>query len=132
MPITYAFHPDIGLVRTRFTGVVTSDEFVDLYHTMLHDADFVPGSNELADLRELESLDVSAAALRTVESVTRERYAGTDEAFRTAVIAPRDQAYGIARMYEAFAEQGPENVRVCRTLEEALKWLGLEPGQADL
>lgn len=129
MAVDYTIHPDLRIVVTRFVDVVTDDEFVGLYRDVFADSDYALGTNELADLREVTSLDVSARALRRVESITRERYGQSSEKFRSAVLAPRDHAYGIGRMYEVFAEEGPENVRVCREVEEALEWLGL-PGDA--
>lgn len=132
MPITYEIHGDLGLVVTRFTGRVTDEEFVGLYDRMLNDEDYDLGTNELADLRRTDDLSLSALALRRVEEITRRRYADSGQGFRTAILAPRDQSYGVGRMYEVFAEEGPENVRVCRTPEEALEWLHLPPDAIDL
>ena len=132
MPITYEMVGDLHLVLTRYTGRVGDDEFVDLYRRLFDDPAYTLGTSELADLREVESLDLSASALRKVEPMTQDRYAGTDRNFRTAILAPRDQQYGIGRMYEAFAEEGPENVRVCRTPTEALVWLQLDEDAVDL
>jgi len=44
---------------------------------------------------------------------------------RTAVIAPDDLQYGLARMSEAFSkmESAPYSFRAFRTREEALQWL---------
>ncbi|MDX1675425.1 MAG: hypothetical protein R3314_11580 [Longimicrobiales bacterium] len=117
---------------THFSGRVTDDEFVELYRSMFADDAYELGTNELADLRGVDDLDLSAQALRRVEELTEERYAGSDIGFRTAIIAPRDKSYGIGRMYEVFAEQGPENVRVCRDVSEALAWLDLEPDAVEL
>lgn len=132
MPITYTIHRELGLVVTRFTGHVADEEFVELYRTLLQDDDYALGTNELADLRAVEDLDLSAGALRRVEALTAKRYAGSPAGFRTAIIAPRDQAYGIGRMYEVFAEEGPENVRVCRDPADALEWLELDPDALEL
>ena len=132
MPIRYTIHHDLGLVVTYFSGRVSDGEFIDLYRALLNDEDYVPGTDELADLRDVESLNLSALALRRVEELTEERYAGTGASFRTAIVAPRDQAYGIGRMYEVFAEEDPENVRVCRDIEDALEWLDVAPDALDL
>lgn len=132
MPITYVIHLELRLVVTRFAGRVTDVEFVDLYSRLMADPDYELGTNELADLRKVESLDLSAAGLRRVEEITEERYAGSDASFRTAILAPRDHPYGIGRMYEAFSEEGPENVSVCRDPESALAWLELDPDVIDL
>jgi len=132
MPIRYTIHRDLGVVVTHFSGYVTDDEFVDSYRLMLQDADYRPGTDELADLRGVADLNLSAAALRKVEELTEARYEGTNAAFRTAILAPRDQSYGIGRMYEVFAEGGPEHVRVCREVADALAWLHLETDALEL
>lgn len=132
MPIHYTIYADLRLVITRFTGRVTDAEFVELYAALMADDDYGLGTNELADLRDVDALDVSAAALRRVEEITEDRYAGSDASFRTAILASRDHPYGIGRMYEVFAEDGPEHVRVCRDPGTALSWLGLDPGEIDL
>lgn len=132
MSITFTIHPELGIVVSRFTGRVTDREFIDLYTRLYSDPGYVPGLNELADLRAIEELDVTVSALRRVEELARERYADADADFRTAVVATRDQAYGLARMYEVFAEGGPEDVRVCRSLAEALDWLDLDADAVDL
>ena len=131
MPINYTIHPDLRLVVTRMDGRPTDEEFVGAYEAIMDDAAYVPGMNEVADLRGAEGLDVSVEALRQVETLTRRRYAGSEASFRTAIIAPRDQTYGIGRMYEVFAEDGPENVRVCRTVDAAAEWLGLDVEDLD-
>jgi len=132
MPIRYTIHRDLSVVVTHFSGYITDNEFVDSYRLMLQDVDYVPGTNELADLRGVADLNLSAAALRRVEQLTEARYQGTGADFRTAILAPRDQSYGIGRMYEVFAEDGPEHVKVCREVAEALAWLDLEPDALEL
>lgn len=132
MPITYELLGDLSLVVTRFNGHVRDDEFLDLYRRLYADPAYELGMNELADVRDVELLDLSASALRAVERLTEDRYGGSGESFRTAILAPQDQQYGIGRMYEAFAAEGPENVRVCRTSGDALAWLDIEEDAVDL
>jgi hypothetical protein len=50
---------------------------------------------------------------------------------RLAIYAPTDISYGLGRMYQAHREmrsEGGRRVGVFRTMEEALAFLGLEPG----
>ena len=131
MPLSYTLHPSLDLVATRFVGVVTDDEFIALYRALFEDEGYRPGMNELADLRQVTSLDLSVAALRRVEYHTRMRYGPDGPAFRSALIAPGDLAYAIGRMYEIFATAGPEQVGVFRTADEAFACLGLDPMSPD-
>lgn len=126
MPARYALHPDLGVVVTRFQGAVTDEEFVGLYRALLADPLYREGTNELADLREIASFAITASALREVEAWTRRRYSGATTSFRTAIVAPSDLSFGIGRMYEVFAADGPEAVSVFRGAQMALRWLGLQ------
>jgi hypothetical protein len=44
---------------------------------------------------------------------------------RVAVVAPKDLSFGLARMYDAFADSIPWNFVVFRAMDAALAWLGL-------
>lgn len=127
MPASYTLHPDLGLLATRFIGVVDDDEFLELYRAIFADPAYVLGTNELADLTEAVELRFSARGMRRVEHLTRRVYHNEPEAFRTAVLAPSDLAFGIGRMYGALADGGPERVSVFRDADAAFTWLELEP-----
>src|SRR5262245_22008286 len=43
--------------------------------------------------------------------------------YRTAIVAPADVSYGLARMYEAYQEPTAGELRVFRSLDDALAWL---------
>lgn len=125
--VGYTLHPDLNLLATRFAGTVTDDEFVELYRTIFADPDYALGTNELADLREVEDIQLTTEALRKVEYLTRMKYGREGLVFRTALIAPSDSAFGVGRIYEVFASAGPEAVSVFRTAGEAFDHLGVEP-----
>jgi hypothetical protein len=44
-----------------------------------------------------------------------------------AIIASRDAVFGMARMFEVFAESYFRASRVFRTMDEGTRWLELEP-----
>ena len=126
MPSRYSIHGDQGLVVTHFEGVVDNGAFVPLYRALFGDPGYRLGMNELADLREVSRLDLTSAGLEEVRLLTERTYAGSDVLFRSAIVAPTDLSYGIARMYEMFSSDGPEKATVVRTLEEGLAVLGLD------
>ena len=126
MPASYSLHDDHGLVVTRFRGVIDNGVFIPLYRDLLSDPGYRLGMNELADLRDVSRLDLTSAGLEEVRLLTERAYAGSDASFRSAIVAPSDLSFGIARMYEIFSSEGPEKVTVVRTLEEGLAVLGLD------
>ncbi|KMY68528.1 hypothetical protein AAU61_02410 [Desulfocarbo indianensis] len=70
-----------------------------------------------ADLQRLATQDVRGL-IRFMEQNNFIRAEG-----RTALVAPRDADYGLARMGEVFAEGLPTQFGVFRSLEQALEWL---------
>jgi hypothetical protein len=52
----------------------------------------------------------------------------TGTPYRVAVIADKDVIYGLARVYEAFRDANPGEIRTFRAREEAEAWLGLPRG----
>jgi hypothetical protein len=42
------------------------------------------------------------------------------------MVASRDLAFGLARMYESLRAEAPERIKTFRTMEEARAWLGVE------
>ena len=124
MPVSYTIHPEHRVVATRFVDPVSDEDFYQLYRSIFADAGYRIGMCELADLRDAPHLNVSRGALRRVKELTEAVYRDGAEGFRTAIFAPYDLAFAVGRVYEAFMSGGPEQVRVSRSLEEALAWLG--------
>ncbi len=127
MPISCTIHADLGLLVTRYVGIVTNDEFVEVYRSVLGGSEFRHGFNELADFQEIKELNITADAMRNVSALVSHFYKGRSESTRTAVLAPRDDLYGIGRMYSAYADPDSEDVNVFKDASEAMRWLGLNP-----
>jgi hypothetical protein len=50
---------------------------------------------------------------------------------RLAIVAPRDELFGLGRMYEFLRGDSPVDVRVFRERKEAELWLGLSKDPAE-
>lgn len=124
MPIAHRFDPALRTLFVDFSGEINEAELVDAARKLAADPSIPPGRRELVDLSGIEATDVTAAALRRVAHI----YAETDvrpEESRVAIVAPGDLYYGLSRMYEAFREPSPLEIRVFRDLPEARAWLGI-------
>ncbi len=78
--------------------------------------------------------DASRLHFDRLEPAHFARFAGMvqDGDHRVAIVAGRDLAYGISRMYEAWTDQRRQRrLRVLRSTEEALRWLGADETAAD-
>ncbi|HEX6039855.1 hypothetical protein [Longimicrobium sp.] len=111
-----------GVRIAAFHGTVDGGELLHAYRTQLDHPDYDPSLDDLVDLREVEMLDVSAAALRELMSMFS-RVDALGYATRLAIVAHNDLGYGLGRMYEMMRDGAPEEVSVFRDLDEAFDWL---------
>ncbi len=82
-----------------------------------------PSFDHLVDLRGTTRLDVSTEGVHLVSM-----HSAFNEKSRRAIVAEKDEMFGVARMYQSLRElfKKPDQVRVFYTMEEARHWLGLD------
>ncbi len=116
--------------RVRYsivTGVVTDADLIAAYERVVADPDFDPTLNVLADTRGIERTEITAKGVQLLAQrrARDERWVAAKP--RVAIVATTDVVFGLARMYEAYGDREGDGKRylVCRTIEEARRWLGL-------
>lgn len=124
MTAGFRIFPRYNLIVTTFRDVVTTDEYVEVYRELTSNPDFTVEQVELVDFAAVTELRLEAQEIRTFASRVGERY--REDRVLTAMICSSDATFGLARMYQAFAElAGAETVQVFRERAPALEWLGL-------
>ena len=129
MPIMFYINRDEKLMVSRYAGNIFDEVFVNSYKTLLSDTKYKLGIDELVDTTELtKGIHITKIGIKEVQELVAQKYFNSKHTFRTAVVAPEDSFFGVARMYELYnEEEAPEQVMVFRTMLEALKWLKKEP-----
>lgn len=119
------FHIDIpaGYVRTIVSGIVDADQVVRYLGELHAHPDFSPDLPRLVDLREIDELVLTSAQIRSV--VVQVWRPGDDDGGRVALLADRDYVFGMLRMFSSLAEGGRTEYQAFRTLDRALRWLGV-------
>jgi len=121
MGIDLRIDSDAGILYTTLRGAVTVNEIVDAFNRLFKSPDFRPGLSGLADTRESQfsssQSDVRRLADLMIEN--RDRIGPS----RTAIVVDSDIDYGMARMYEVFAEQSMTETRVFKDIDQAMIWL---------
>ena len=130
MPIIYDTIPDEQIVVIRHIGDIPDSEFLTAYKELLGSPDFSVTPKLLVDLRQTTSKLRSTGALQELAVILIEKYRGSEERRKVAVIAPADLSFGLARMYEIFSADLPWEFGVFRDNDSALIWLG-SPGTLD-
>ena len=126
MPIDYLIDHDRRLVLAKGRGTLTHEDVFGYQREVWSRAE-VNGYNELVDMSQVVQI-----ALQSVERVRElaKLSAGMDahsSASKFAIVAPTAEAFGLGRMYETYRgldERSTKEVRVFRSLEEALEFLG--------
>jgi hypothetical protein len=121
LAVTYTIDPRNRLVQSHASGLVTAEDFLEHGKRLAEDPAFDPSFDQILDLREATQVELPTPALKGMASL-RLFTAGS----RRALVASRDLAFGLARMYESLRADAPESIKAFRTMEEARAWLGLE------
>jgi hypothetical protein len=127
MPWEHTIKPARRVIYTRMWGSVTLADFLGVPPALAADPQFDPSFSHILDLRDCARFDVSASDIAQLASRTILK----PSALR-AIVGNHDVIFGLARMYEIRRElvDSSAQIRVFRTLQEALTWLGLD--EADL
>lgn len=126
MPVGYKIDKEHKLVMSTAYGAVTREDIFFHQQRLAADPDFSPNFSQLADFTRMAKLEFNAADI--VSFATKTIFA--PEA-RRAIIAPDDEAFGLARMFEILRDtRGESGVRVFRTMEEGFDWIFPEGAQS--
>ena len=120
-----------GLLICRLVGQVGDEELLAGWRRIHDDPRSVDVLKRLVDPRQLEGAGLTAAALAAAARFSRDRCAGRGVTARTAFVAPKNVAFGLARMYEALMHGAGGEIMVFRKTEEACAWLGVAPELLD-
>ena len=131
MPIAIRVDPAHRLRYAAAHGVLTDADVLEGYGAALQDPAFDPAFNLVFDCTAVERLDVAPRTLERISQLVdrEDRAIPVGVRPRVAIVAPADATFGFARMYEMQREarNPPKDYRVCRTVDEAMEWLMVEP-----
>jgi len=126
--INYEIHQEADLIVFAPTESFSSSESVETWQDIFANPLFRKGMRTLliAAPGTLDRIDRQTVFTHRdyILKVIEQR--GTGEA---AMVAPADLEYGMLKMVQIFSEgAAPFDVRVFRSLDEALTWLGVSAG----
>lgn len=123
MPIQYQIDPARRRVYLTLSETITDGDLFAAYERLYADPAHRVGMDELTDCRAVERVEATTAGLVALAAATARMLDGAAQAWRVAIVAPSDVVFGMARMYEAFRSESPEQVRVFRDRAAAEAWL---------
>ncbi len=120
MPASYRIDVERRMIFSTATGVVTDEDLRGHRERILADPDFGASFDQLWNFQDAAKIDISATAVRQLA-----RARSYEPGVKRAIVTPSDLGYGLARMFQILHDEAPEDLRVFRDLEEAMKWLDL-------
>ena len=109
-------------VDVSLSGVITAQEILDGTRQILAHPNHAAFQAQLWRLHSVESLDVDADDLhRFIETVLAGPPRHPD--LKLAIVTDSQLAFGLARMYEAYADRTPWKTQVFYEVDDAERWL---------
>lgn len=121
MPISLNEDRTTRLLVIEGSGVFADDDFDATVTAILEHPDVAALNGVLVDLSGVTKVELSTRPIKAAAE-TFTNFEATQE-LKLAMVAPKDVAYGLARMYE-MARNAADTVRVFRDRDAALRWLG--------
>ena len=122
MPYRFDFDPTNRILRCRFSGHVTGDEFGDYLQVVGEYVVRTRPRGGVTDLSAVTSFDVTLEKIQALAN----RPPAVPLKHPRVIVASSDHVFGLARMFEIEAEGTRPNLHVVRTLREARAILGVQ------
>ena len=105
-----------------FEGVLTDDDFIKCFTEIVSLSIAEPNTSLLVDLSGIERISVQSGTVRRAADLFKPLSSNVTR--RVAIIAPREEMFGMARMYQLMRPPSQSELNVFRTAAGAKEWLG--------
>jgi hypothetical protein len=122
MPSEYQIDTDQRFIHVTYTGAFGVADILALQSTLAADPEFSPDFVVLTDLRAAEPMEATGTGIEHMAE--RSPFSA---ASKQAILVSIDLHFGLARMFEIFADRRNRVVQVFRDPEAAYAWLGVSP-----
>ena len=123
MPMTHWIDQEAQVVRLRCWGILTNEEMLTCVERMHGDPARRPGMPSLVDCRDIREMRVTPAGMEAAASIEQALVDPAGEPWAIAIIAPRDDAFRLGRIYQGLRVGSPAQVEVFRDAGDAEAWL---------
>jgi len=124
MPVRFSVMPNSKHVKVTLDGQITDEELFSSYRDFYMSKDWTPEMHKLCDLSNADLTGISPDCIIRIAEFTSGFFRDRGiESIRSAAYCPQDLDYGYIRMYQAYAQDSPEEMKVFRDLDEAKAWL---------
>jgi len=123
MPIDYRVDSARRVLIAEVVGRVTDDDLLAYGRALLDDPRAGEANHEFVDLRSVDASSIiTSQGVRALAQFWIDAYAKMSGG-RLAILAESDVSYGMARMYQSYRADGPDEIRIFRDEAEAWDWI---------
>jgi hypothetical protein len=112
-----------GMVRMECRGILTNEDVLDSLERLHGDPARQPGTPTFVDCRSIEEMRVTPAGMQAAATLKAALVDPGQLPWAVAIVAPQEEVFWVARIYEVLRVGSPESVRVFRDPCEAERWL---------
>lgn len=125
MPIKFLVHGEEGYFVSKWSGELTDQEIMDAWTEFLNGPEWRPGLNELADVSNADISRISSHVIKQLADYTTRFYEqhNMGRPVKAAIFAPKQEQYGMSRMYAGWTDDSSELIRFFDDIAKAKKWL---------
>jgi hypothetical protein len=120
MSITAIYNDHNSLILT-YSGVVSGNKIVEMVSSIFNDDRFASLKYWISDLTQCE-LQIDTLQVKKLVELTKIAVPKNQKII-IVIVAPDQLAYGFSRMYEILCCNAGFKTFVCKSLDEAEKWL---------
>jgi hypothetical protein len=123
---SFNIFPEKNLIVYRPVGIISATDIIDYIQNVVKDHKFKEGLIEYIDLSQVEDWKLAHQEVEKVTYVDSNGMGTVKKINKCAIFAPSDIAFGMARMYQNFADKYNSNIYISREMEDALAYLELK------
>ncbi len=122
MPVNIIHMEDGGIIF-KCEGSVTGQELKEANKIIYKDPNKIKQiSYQIVDSLDASDVSISSAEIKEIAELDREAFK-IHPVMVIALVAEKDLFFGLARMWESFATDGPLETMVFRKMEDAQQWI---------
>ena len=124
MSFKYSLDKKQNVVFICFKDYLDDELLLDAFNSIYSDKDYIPVMNQCINYTDVSDLLITRFGVEKLVTLC-EGFDCLNTKWQTTIIAPDDLIFGYGRMYQILVDSTNESVDVVRTLDAAVKLMGL-------
>lgn len=124
MSFEYEIDKKQNIVFIRFASYLDDDLLLAAFNSIYADPEYTPVMNQCINYADISDLAITRFGVEGLVTLC-ENFGCLNTNWKTFIIAPDDLVFGYGRMYQLLVDGSNEEVFTVRTLEAAVKLMGM-------